>query len=353
MSTMIGSFRRTVHDWTAQAMGSDVYLRPLPTASGVPAGRLDPEVVTLATEVFGADAVDPFHSGEALVEGQRVSFSGAEFEVVARFGGVPFVDGRPSREVFAEVAERGGALVNEPFSRRFGVTRGDVVEIVTASGPIEREVVGVFHDYSNHTGSIVVGRADFLAHQPDEGPSSIAVFLPPEADAAALRTELLAALGGRFAVDALLNRELRTEVLAVFDRTFAITFALQVVAALVAVVAVLTVLFALVSERRRELAVVRVLGGSRRQVMSVVLAQAALLGSAGATGGLAAGLLVGWILVRVVNLQSFGWTLRFVPPWSSIAWTVAAVLPACVVAGILPALSALRAAPTEMLHEDG
>ena len=168
-----------------------------------------------------------------------------------------------------------------------------------------------------------------MAHYPDEGPSSIGIFLPEGADAAAARTELLDALGGLFALDALLNGELQREVLEVFDRTFAVTVALQMIAAAVAVIAVLTVLFALVGERRRELAIVRVLGGSRRQVV------------------------VGWFLVKIVNLQSFGWTLSFLPPWGSLALTVAAVLPAALLAGLAPALAALRAAPQEVLHEDG
>jgi putative ABC transport system permease protein len=353
MTAMIGSFRSTVVEWSQQAMRSDVYLRPIATGSGVPAGRLDPQVARVATSLFGAHAVDPFHSAQVRVEGELVELGGAAYESVAQVGGVPFVDGRPSREVFSEAAEHGGALVNEPFARRFEVERGDTLELETPSGVIAREVTGVFRDYSNHRGLVVIARDDFLAHYPDEGPSSIGIFLPEGADAAAARTELLDALGGLFALDALLNGELQREVLEVFDRTFAVTVALQMIAAAVAVIAVLTVLFALVGERRRELAIVRVLGGSRRQVVAVVLAQAGLLGAAGAIGGLAAGLVVGWILVKIVNLQSFGWTLSFLPPWGSLALTVAAVLPAALLAGLAPALAALRAAPQEVLHEDG
>ena len=141
------------------------------------------------------------------------------------------------------------------------------------------------------------------------------------------------------------NRELRREVLALFDRTFAITGALQLVAAAVAVVAVLTVLFALLGERQRDLAVLRAMGGSRRQVARVILAQAGLLGFTGAVGGVAAGLAVGLVLVKVVNLQSFGWTLRFLPPWGTIAWSGIGVVAACLLAGLAPAVTAMRLRP--------
>ncbi|MDG2144025.1 MAG: ABC transporter permease, partial [Planctomycetota bacterium] len=113
-------------------------------------------------------------------------------------------------------------------------------------------------------------------------------------------------------------------------------------------IAVVAVLTALIHERRRDLAIVRVLGGSSRQLFSLVLFEAFLLGLAGTVGGLVVGLVVGYVLVTVVNLQSFGWTLEFITP-ASLYLTILAVLPACLLAGIFPAILALRHAPRESL----
>ena len=82
----------------------------------------------------------------------------------------------------------------------------------------------------------------------------------------------------------------------------------------------------------------------------MVVSEALLLGLAGALGGLVIGLVVGWVLVAVVNVQSFGWTLRFLPPWGSILWTVGAVVPACLLAGLVPAVAARRSTPQEALR---
>ncbi len=142
-------------------------------------------------------------------------------------------------------------------------------------------------------------------------------------------------------------------MLAVFERTFAVTGALRLVACVVAVIAVLTVLFALVSERRRELALARVLGASRVQVLAIVVFQGGILGAAGILGGALVGLAVGWLLVRVVNVQSFGWTLVFLPPWRAIGLTLLAALAAALAAGLAPAVRALRLVPAEVLREDG
>jgi putative ABC transport system permease protein len=353
IGTMVHSFRTTVIDWANQGLRADVWVRPLAASTGVQVGRLDPEVVRIAERLFGSRVVDPFHTAQAFVDGQPVTLAGGAFAVVARRGGVTFRDTRDSREVFAAALRHHAAVINEPFANRFRVKEGDTVRLRVPGGELVRRVEGVFFDYSHQRGMVVIDRNDFLRYYPDDGPQEVGLFLPPGVDPAAARDRLLAALGGRFMVEALLNRELRSEVVAIFDRTFAITRALQAVAAAVAVLAVLTVLFALLGERSRDLALLRAVGGSRAQVAAVVACQAALLGLAGTAGGLGTGLAIGLVLVKVVNLQSFGWTLRFLPPWSALAATALLVTVACLVAGLAPALAAARTHPGEALREQG
>jgi putative ABC transport system permease protein len=352
IATMVSSFRSTVESWTESGLRADVWVRPLAAATGAWVGRLDPEVVVIAEELFGAEAVDPFYSVRIPYEGRPVSFAGAAFDVVRNFGSVPF-PGRDSAEVFREAFQRRAAVVNEPFANRFGIREGDRVRLELPGGVLEPEIVGVFRDYSRSHGLIVVDRRDFLRFFPDIGPDDMALFLPPDVDAAGARRKILEAVRGRFLVEALLNRELKGAVLNAFERTFAITTAMYLVAAVVAVVAVVTVLFTLVGERRRELATVRALGGSKRQLMAMVVAEAGLLGVAAAAAGTAAGLVVGVILVKIVNLQSFGWSLELVLPWGSLAQMALWVISACLLAGLPPALAAARLQPAVVLREEG
>lgn len=352
MTTMVGSFRQSVVDWTAQAMPSDLYVRPLTTVGGASAGTIDPALTEVAIDTFGADFVDPFHQSSARYEGNVILLGGAAFDVVAQHGGVPFLDGRPSREVFADASKRSAAVVNEPFARRYKVEAGDRISIETPAGFMEREIAGVYRDYSGHIGRVVIALDDYLTAYPNEGPKSIAIFLPPEQDVESSRTNFLQALAGAYSIEVLNNRELRAEVLRIFEGTFAVTIALQIISSLVAAIAVIAVLSALIRERRRELAVVRVLGASRTQLFHLVLSEAFLLGLAGTLGGLFIGLIVGYVLVTVVNLQSFGWSLDFVIP-GSIFMILMIVIPACLLAGLAPAFMALRTAPRESLHANG
>jgi len=349
--TMVTSFRATVVDWSEAGMRADVWVRPLAMERGVPTGELDPAVVDLAVDLFGADAVDPFYTMDITFRDRPVTLGAAAFDVVARHGSVAF-PGRESSEVFAEAWATGGGVVNEPFANRFGVGEGDVVVLELPGGPLEVEIVGVFSDYSRSHGLVVVDRSVFLERFPGRGPLDLAVFLEQEVDDAVARDRLLDAARGRFLIEAFSNRELKSEVLAAFERTFAITTALSVVAAVVAVIAVMTVLLALVGERRRELATVRAIGGSRRQVGSMVVAEAGLLGLAATVAGGAAGLVVGVILVEVVNLQSFGWSLALELPWTEVATMALWVGVASLAAGLAPAVAALRVDPATELRRE-
>jgi len=170
MTTMIGSFRATVVDWTDQAMRSDLFVRPLPTAAGVPAGRIAPEVQRVAFELFGEHAVDSYQSADATFRGQRVQLAGVGMRAAQGRKALPFLDGRDAAVVLRAAREQRRAIVNEPFARRFGVGRGDRIELATRGGVIAPVVEGVFADYSSHTGLALVDRAWFAELHPDEGP---------------------------------------------------------------------------------------------------------------------------------------------------------------------------------------
>jgi putative ABC transport system permease protein len=217
---------------------------------------------------------------------------------------------------------------------------------------VEREIAGVFYDYGDSQGLAVIDRADFLTLSPDDGPREIAVFLPRAASADEARARLIARLDGRYRVDVLTNAELKQRVMAAFDRTFAITSTLQAVAAIVAVIAVFSVLSALVVERRADIGLLGALGASTAQRAGIVLVQSLVLGAVGSIGGVACGILVGIVLVHVVNLQSFGWTLTYHQPWSAIAAVSGAVAAACAVAALVPAASAVRASVHAALRQE-
>jgi putative ABC transport system permease protein len=167
-----------------------------------------------------------------------------------------------------------------------------------------------------------------------------------------VRAQILAGLGDRYRAFIYTNGALRREVLRIFDSTFAITYALEVIAIFVAIMGVVSTLLTLILERRREIAVLRLIGADRRQVRRMVVIEAALLGGVSQGVGLGVGLLLSLVLIYVINVQSFGWTIQFHVPVGFLAQSSALILVATAVAGLYPAHRAARLPAAEQVAEE-
>lgn len=352
IATMVHSFRGSVVQWSDEALRANLSVRPTTAVTGVPVGRLDPAVLEAARAALPGATFDPHMIETASVQGTLVGLASADLDVLAPRGGFVFVDGEDSREALERARRDRAFLVNEAFALRFGAAVGDALTIEVAGVPVARTVAGVFRDYGDSRGTVVIDRRTFEVFFPLEAPRTLAVYLPEGADVPQARAQLASALASSFQVEVLETREIRARILEVFERTFAITSALQGVAAIVAVIAVLSVLYALVDERRVDLALSSAIGASPRQIRAQVAAQAGLLGLLGALVGAGAGLAIGVVLVVIVQTQSFGWTLAFSMPWNALAGTIAAVAVACLVAGLVPAHAVARARLADALRTE-
>jgi putative ABC transport system permease protein len=138
------------------------------------------------------------------------------------------------------------------------------------------------------------------------------------------------------------NRSLHTEVLRVFDSTFAITYALELVAIVVAILGISGTLVTLILERERELTTLRLIGTARRQVRHMIIGEAVILGAVSQLIGLVVGMALSLVLIYVINVQSFGWTIQFHLPWSFLAQSSVLIVGATALAGLYPARRAIQ-----------
>jgi len=153
-------------------------------------------------------------------------------------------------------------------------------------------------------------------------------------------------------IDVQTTRELRSLVIAIFNRTFAITYALYVISITIAVLGVVSTLFALVLERRREIGLLRYLGLTARDVRCMVLHEAAYIGALGGVAGVAVGVLLALLLIYVINRQAFGWLITLHMPYAFLAEAVVLVIVAALVAGIYPARVAARIRAAEAVRTE-
>ncbi len=349
LEVMVGSFRRTVDTWVRQSIRGDLYVEPLGHRLNGSATRLPPELVDAARALPGVAAVDTYRGARIRYEGALVSAIGVDLAVQRDHGHLRFLAGDP-RAILDRARARGEALVTESFAHHHRVHAGDSLTLATPGGRARLRVAGVFIDYSTDAGAVFVDRAVFARLWRDPRTESFAIYLAPGADGAGVARALTAAAGPGRLLAVTPNQALRERVLRVFDQTFQITYALQSIAILVAVLGVIGTLTALVIQRGREIAVLRACGAQRGQIQRMVLVESALLGLIGAALGCVAGVALALILVHLINRQFFGWSLTFtLDPWVLVR-ALGLLGGTATLAGLVPARLAARRVAREALR---
>ena len=265
------------------------------------------------------------------------------------------VDGE-STSVLMRAAETGGVLLSEVLANRLGLHVGGTVTIMTPRGPQSVPVEGIFYDYATDGGKMVMERTFYRQFWDDDRVTVFALYLAPDADSEQVRQSVVRGLtGGREHLTPptiIRNKELRQEILNIFDRTFVLTYVLEAIAVLVAVLGIVNTLVTAVLERRRELATLQAIGASTNQVERLVLWEAVYLGMIGAVLGVIGGLALAWVLIAVINKQSFGWTIRMTIPIAVLFQAVLLAIAAAWLAGYFPARWAARQTVVDGLREE-
>jgi putative ABC transport system permease protein len=352
IAVMIGSFRETVIVWVDQTLRADLYIRPSTRANVAVDATLSPEVVRTIAGLPGVAAVDTYRNFDVPYEDGLVIAGSSDFSSLLNRDKLYFKEPSNGDEVLRAAAGRNVTLISESFAIRYEKEIGDTIEIETPAGAQQLEVLAIYYDYSSDRGAFILDRSVFERFFGPQLPTNLAVYLEEGVDADAAREAALAAVGDDRSIFIFTNAKLREGVLEIFDATFAITYALEVIAIFVAILGVASTLLTLVIERRRELAVLRLVGADRRQVRKMIVVEAGLIGAASQGLGIAVGLLLSLVLIYVINVQSFGWTIQFHVPVAFLLQATALILVATALSGIYPARRACQLdVPAEAAEE--
>jgi putative ABC transport system permease protein len=346
---MIGSFRDTVVYWVGQTLQADLFIGPGIRPTVASEQTLSPEVIEAVRRHPQVLAIDSFRIVDLIYEGQMTRLGAGTFDVVLQHGSLLFKSPANAREALRAAIGQDAVIISEAFSYRFGKRDGDTMTITTPMGPRDFRVAAVYYDYSSDRGVIMTDYGTFRRYFGERPPTGLAAYLPDEVDSDTVRSEILAGMDEGHRAFIFSNRVLRNEILRVFDSTFSITYALELIAIAVAMLGVAGTLLTLVLERRRELSLLRLTGADRKQVRRMVVIEAALIGAVSQGIGLVMGFALSMVLIYVINVQSFGWTIQFHLPTAFLIQSTIVVIIATSIAGIYPAR---RAAQLVLSHEE-
>jgi putative ABC transport system permease protein len=342
VALMVGSFRETVRIWVDQTVQSDLWLRPAKGLSNAPTAVFPAGIANDLRAIPFVTSFDRIRARQILYGEDLITLTSGEFDVAAKEFGLHMVAPRSGNDAMRDARQHGGVFVSEPFSTKYKKSAGDTVDVPTPRGPRRLRISGVYRDYSNDRGVIVMDRPQYVRAFGDETANTIVIYLREGTDKNHARRELERLLGPKYNAFVVMNAEIRTEVMRIFDQTFMITYALLGVAIVVAVLGIVNTMAALILERTRELALLRVGGLSTGELRTMIVLESSLLGVASTVAGLVMGYALSWILIYVINKQSFGWTIDFHTPGALIAASLAVTFVTATLAGLAPARLAQR-----------
>lgn len=311
VSIMIGSFRGTVEEWLNQTLQADIYISPPALTANRAFGALPPDAIAQFRDWPGV--AQSVTARQVQVDSTNL---GRPVDLVAVDGDISngnrpyaWVSGDRAT-LWARLMAGEGVFVSEALLLRENLpTPPPEMVLETAVGPRSFPVLAVYYDYASDQGTVMIGQPLYRELWQDESVVSIGLFLEPGVEPDQVVAELSAAVAGRQDILIQSNRDLRAGSLEVFDRTFAITAALRLLAIVVAFIGVLSALMSLQLERSRELGVLRATGMTVRQLWGLTFLETGLMGAVAGLLAIPVGYVLAWILIYVINVRSFGWTL--------------------------------------------
>jgi putative ABC transport system permease protein len=355
VSLMVSSFRHTVQTWLGETLQGDIYISAPSLTANASSAVIDPQIMQTVRNWPGVERADVLRS--VTVDSPNGPVHVAATDNPSILDERLFISTVGPADTLSQRFLNGGVLVSEPFANRLGIPahlpiQGTNLELQTGRGLQTFPVLGVYYDYASTQGTVLMDLGTYRRGWDDPAITAISLRLKPGAPVDAVANQLQAALVGGQNLLVRPNQALRQDVLAVFDRTFAITGALQLLATIVAFIGVLSALLSLELERQRELGILRALGLTIRQLWNLVLLETGLLGWVAGLLALPTGYVLALILVYIINRRSFGWTLQMQVGWQPFAQAMLIAVSAALLAGLYPAQRMSRMITSEALRSE-
>jgi putative ABC transport system permease protein len=303
MFQMVDSFRYTIEEWFDVRFQAELYVSERGVTGAGTINGIDPLVMDQLVLDESITYADVVYISYAKPKKGITILSGVDMEAWTNRIRQIWLKPPGSLEVM-DGAEP--ALISETFARRFDLLEGGSIEIQTATGPQKLSPIGIFTDYGNEFGTAAVDIKTWKIWSGSSRPINVSLYLKEGSDLIEVRDRLRLAYP---ALDIRNGKELRDVALGIFDQTFKATTALNGIGLAVAFIGLLLGLLSIFDESTQTWATLRRLGFSTRQFILSAGIEGAGIGLAACLSGTITGLAMGWLLIHVINVQSFGWTL--------------------------------------------
>jgi putative ABC transport system permease protein len=334
IAAFVGSFESSADRWIAQSVPADLFVTSSSKLAGVQNTPMEPRMGDEIESIPDVEAVDRVRILQHDVLGLRIYVISLVPEIYERRGSLQFLEGKLPT---SEERENNWLTISENLARRRNLHAGDSFEMSTPSGVHSYRVRAIVIDYTSDQGSLFMDRRVFIRDFKDDRVDSFEVYVKDKSRLAEVRQEITRRLGKRFDLYVLTNKELHDEALNLVEGAFSVTYAMEVVAVLLALLGVINTLLAAVLDRTREIGLLRAIGAARKHVIQLFTGEAAFMGLSGGALGVLSGTVMGYVVTKVIGVEATGWSFPFVFPTQIALQMVTAATVCAVAAGLYPA----------------
>ena len=349
--TLARSFEASVLDFIHHQVRADLVVASTATTGWIES-PVHEDLAARLLAVPGVARIERVRLAEHEYEGGRISIDSLDETAFApdRTQDFIFAAGDPASALDA-VRTGTGILVSRNFARQFRVGVGDTLRLETPAGPYAARVAGVVVDYVSPRGSVILSRPLYQRWWGDRSVNRFHVLLAPGTQVDAVRQAIAGGVGAEEGLKVLTQRELYAYHQDAVARAFRFTRALETLPLIVAALGLAEALLAVSLDRRREYALLRAAGATRRQVALSVMGEAGGVGLLGLVGGAVMGFVLALLWVRVNFRYQIGWDIDFHFATGSLVAAAVAAFAVSVPAGLLPARRVARLPVMEALRE--
>lgn len=346
MATMVASFRDSVDDWLTRILPAQLYVRAAPGASTAFFSQADIERIKSHPAVERAEfsravrlQLDP-QRAQVTLTARPIDVADPSAMLPLTGTTAPWTQGMPPP-----------IWISEPMVDIYGMRVGRTVELPLAGRSQTFTVAGVWRDYARQFGAIAMRTSDYQSLTGDNTVTDAGVWLKPGVVASRVIAELRTQIESP-AVEFAETGEIRQISLRIFDRSFAVTYVLEIAAIVIGLIGIAATFSSQAIARTREFGMLRHIGLTRRQILQMLALEGALLTALAIAVGLVTGLVVSIVLIEVINPQSFNWTMDFNAPKGLIAVLMMALMAAAVATAVLAGRRAVSIDAVRAVSED-
>jgi len=325
MVTLIDSFKISLTKWIDNNLRADIFIKSASCSSNFCFEPLDENILYKIKTVDGVEAVSTFRAMPGTFKGKEILLGFGEEKVVKKYH-----NGIDNFEVTKSVA------VSEYFKIRYGLKVGDFIEIDTPKGKGKFKIREIFTSYSTVNGFIIFDNSFQKRYWDELKFTQVSIYLKKGVDSDSVISKLENLINQDGSLDIFNNDVIRKKVIKIFDKSFAITYAIQGIALIVSLLGVGNMLYAVALERRKEISILKYLGANNILLSKIYTLSAAVIGFFGVFYGVLLGSVLSVIIIKVVNTKSFGWSIEYHVNFLKTSLLLLVLVLFVIFAGLLP-----------------